>query len=237
MKTHSTVTTNNQGSLKTFEKNLISLYKGWSSMTMLLLMALTAMSFSQADTTQYQTGHTPATADKHLCCMEMPMVKLHAVHPIYSNVQKFAHITSDAPAKSQWINRESIHYADKAMDASFRERTASRMLANRYRQQLQPVITAADEQLNTTFDQWTMAPAYMRKIDADALPVDADMDVMVNSKQWQVAFNKQMSTSLSHADFQIDRQYIINTLGVKLPTNLQEADAQMDALVQTRGKE
>jgi hypothetical protein len=248
MTTKLTVTPATNGTLKQ-NRNLSKRLMQFAASFFFSVIALTAMSFTQDDTTKKAEDKTITqltnSADDSCCVVNFVNGMQHFS---FRNKPSFAvEIHTNAAALKTWAQNfvymsnkaaalQSINVADNNIDLVFTDvEMINRNKAIAFSNYLKDESLAADADLNEVFNQTVAAPQFVQSLNTETAEADASMDKNMadelENRVKAVLFSKTIGVEKQAADNDMD--YMVNASALQniSPFTGSDADQQIDDLL------
>ncbi len=252
MTTKLTVNPETNGTLKQ-NKNLSSRFMRFTASLILSGLAMTAMSFTQEDTTKKQeekTITTQTTSPADSCCTVTFVNGIQNI--VITNRNAFtADVRINNMDINTWVNSmmaysfkninvNSIGLADTKIDLVFtKAELVNRKMAVAFGKNLKNETLDADVELNETFNTTVAAPLFGKMLNAETADADAIMDKTINddaeNRTKAARFSKAINFEKTNADDEMDFMMNASTLKNISPLVGLNADQQMDELINKSG--
>ncbi|MFT3845046.1 MAG: hypothetical protein QM725_08340 [Lacibacter sp.] len=207
------------------------------------VMALTAMSFTQDDTTKY-TDHNGYGQNNTSGDSTFKITLISGIqHIVITNKNAFsADVRINDMDLNTWvssmmaysykrINYSTIGYADNSMDAAFtNDENENNQRSVIFGKNLSTQLTEADQKINETFVLSVETPLFQKTISEEMAEADANMDKAINdevdNKAKAVQFTKSVNNNLVDED--MDMMLNASAMSKISPAVANDADKAID---------
>ena len=221
--------------------NLVNSMLRLAATTLLTVVAVATMSFTQEDTTKFAAEGMPK-ADS--CCMvtfsagnQQIMIRNNnvlSVEVLINNMDVNTWVNSLKAYSFKRFNFTMIGLADQKIDRSFVLAEAlNKSMAVSYSRNMLPELAVADHFLNNTFNRTIAAPLFGKALQNEVVNADMATDKSISdeadNKVKASAYRKSVTSNNLEADEQVDFILYASVIEKTATISTTEADKNIDA--------